>query len=177
MMKQFEFAIIASGKDFDDDNFLDAVYEAGCEDATLSLQKGVIIADFSRIAVSFSSAIASACNQLLSTGLKIERVEPDHLVSISEIAERSALSRQAISLFSKGQRGKGFPGPIAKVTSNHPLWDWYQVAHWLCEAGHIAREEVIYARVVKEANIVLGSNDLLNDGFAERLELIETAAA
>ena len=176
-MKQFEFAIIVSGKDFDDDAFLDAVYEAGCEDATLSLQKGVIIAEFSRESVSFSSAIASACHQLLSTGVKIERVEPDHLVTISEIAERSALSRQAISLYSKGKRGEGFPGPIAKVTSSHPLWDWYQVAHWLCEAGHIAREEVVYARVLKEANVVLESNDVLHDGFAERLEQIELAAA
>lgn len=176
-MKIFEFAIIASGKDFEDDAFLDAVYEAGCEDATLSLQKGVIIADFSREAISFSSAIATACNQLLKAGVKIERVEPDHLVSISEIAERSALSRQAISLYSKGKRGKKFPGPIAKVTSSHPLWDWYQVAHWLCEAGHIAREEVVYARVLKEANIVLEANDVSHDGFAERLEQIELAAA
>ena len=176
-MKRFEFAIIATGRNFDDDAFLDAAFEAGCGDATLSFQKGVIIAEFARESASFSSAIASACYQLLDTGVTLERIEPDHLVSISEIAERSALTRQAISLYSKGDRGQGFPGPIAKVTSNHPLWDWYQVARWLCEAGHLAKEEVIRARVLKEANIVLESQAVLRDGFAKRLEEIERAAA
>lgn len=119
-MKTFEFTIIASGLGLDD-AYEDALFEAGCGDATLSFQKGVLIAEFDRASVSFSNAVATACHDIKSAGWKVERIEPDHLVSLSEIAERSKLSRQAISLYVKGERLDGFPAPTAKVTSKHPL--------------------------------------------------------
>jgi hypothetical protein len=173
-MKTFEFSIIASGFDSDYD-YEDALFEAGCDDATLSFQKGVLIAEFDREAVSFSSAVASACLAVKSAGWKVERVEPDHLVSLSEIAERSKLSKQAISLYIKGERLAGFPSPTAKITSKHPLWDWQEVADWLYQQNHIAMEEVVRARIVKEANTYLASHDVAQDGFMRRLELCEAA--
>lgn len=169
-MKTFEFAIIISGRDIEDDNFMDAIFEAGCDDATLSFQKGVIIAEFSRESVSFSSAVAHACTQLNKSGATIERVEPDHLVSLSEIAERSSLTRQAISLYAKGSRLDGFPGPSAKVTSKHPLWDWYEVAFWLHSRNHIGREMVVQAQVVKEVNVHLGTISTPMGGLVKRLD-------
>jgi transcriptional regulator with XRE-family HTH domain len=171
-MRNFEFTIIASGFGLDE-NFEDALFEAGCDDATLSFQKGVLIAEFDREAVTFSNAVASAVANIRAAGWKVERVEPDHLVSISEIAERSKLSRQAISLYVKGERLEGFPSPSAKVTSKHPLWDWYEVAHWLHKQNHIDREIVIEARIVKEANVCIAANDIEHDGFYRRLESCE----
>jgi len=173
-MKTFEFTIIASG--FDGDTpYEDALFESGCDDATLSVQKGVLIAEFHRAAVSFASAVSSACAAIMTAGLKVERVEPDHLVSLSEIAERGGLSRQAIHLYVKGDRGHGFPHPVAKVTSKHPLWDWCEVADWLCHKNLLGIEEVIQARVVKEANVIVSSTDIDHSTFAHRLELLETA--
>ena len=52
---------------------------------------------------------------MLRAGAKVERIEPDHLVSLSEIAERSGLTRQAISLYTRAERGENFPGH-----SDHP---------------------------------------------------------
>jgi len=174
-MKNFEFTIIASGFDLHS-NYEDALFEAGCSDATISIQKGVMIAEFDREAVSFSRAVASACQNVHTAGFHVDRVEPDHLVSLSEIAERANLSRQAISLYIKGERSSGFPTPAAKVTSKHPLWDWHEVASWLHEKNFVEREVVIQAQIVKEANICIASSEIPHDGFFARLEKCEAGA-
>ena len=173
-MKNHEFAIIASAFD-PEGNYEDALFEAGCDDATISLQKGVLIIEFDREAVSFSRAVASACSDVEKAGLTIERIEPDHLVNLTEIADRAKMSRQAISLYAKGDRGEGFPSPAAKVTSKHPLWDWQEVADWLYNKNLIGIDEVVQARVVKEANIHIASKSVAHDGFLERLEQAEAA--
>ncbi len=172
-MKTHEFTIIASGLDHEADDFEDRFFEAGCDDATLSFQKGVIIVEFSREAVSFSKAVASAYEDVLRTGAHVERVEPDHLVSLSEIAERAGMTRQAISLYTRGERSSEFPYPAAKVTSKHPLWDWYEVSEWLFKNERIDREEVVRAKIVKEANLHLETNDATADNFTRRLEALE----
>ena len=174
MMKTFEFTVIASGFDVDG-NYEDALFEAGCDDATISIQKGLLIAEFDREAVTFSRAVASAVRAVHGAGLQVERIEPDHLVSLAEIADRSNLSRQAISLYARGERAAGFPAPTAKVTSKHPLWDWHEVADWLFQKSYIGRDAVVQARVVKEANIHIASAEVAHDGFMARLEECEAA--
>ena len=151
-MKTHEFTIVASGLDPDMEGYEDRFFEAGCDDATLSFQKGVIIAAFAREAVSFSKAVSSAYEDVMRTGAKVERVEPDYLVSLSDIAQRSGLTRQAISLYARAERGAEFPNPVARVTSNSPLWDWLEVTEWLHAHAKIDREAVVAARIVKEAN-------------------------
>jgi len=174
-MKTHEFTIVASGLDPEADGYEDRFFEAGCDDATLSFQKGVIIAEFARKAVSFSKAVANAYEDMLKTGVKIERVEPDYLVSLSDIAERSGLTRQAISLYTKAERGSSFPNPVARVTSNSPLWDWLEVTEWLHALSKIDREAVVEARIVKEANRFIERHEGEPDGFAKRLALLEAA--
>ncbi|BBB14017.1 helix-turn-helix transcriptional regulator [Sphingopyxis sp. FD7] len=174
-MKTHEFTIVASGLDPEMEGYEDRFFEAGCDDATLSFQKGVIIAEFAREAVSFSKAVASAYEDILKTGAKVERVEPDYLVSLSDIAERSGLTRQAISLYTKAERGSGFPNPVARVTSNSPLWDWLEVTEWLHAQSRIDREAVVEARIVKEANRFLELHDGQPDNFMRRLEMLEPA--
>ncbi len=172
-MKTHEFSIIASGLDPEMEGHEDRFFEEGCDDATLSFQKGVIIAEFAREAVSFSKAVASAYEDILKTGAKVERVEPDYLVSLSDIAERSGLTRQAISLYTKAERGSGFPNPVARVTSNSPLWDWLEVTEWLHAQSRIDHEAVVNARIVKAANRFLESNSDPRENFTRRLESLE----
>ena len=59
-------------------------------------------------------------------GARVERIEPDHLVSMADIARRAGLTRAAISLYAKGMRAQEFPAPVARVTSEIPLWDWWR---------------------------------------------------
>jgi predicted DNA-binding transcriptional regulator AlpA len=154
-MKTFEFSIVASGLDPEAEDFADRFYEAGCDDATISFQKGHIILDFARDAGAVDAAICSAIECVEKAGAHVDRVEPDPLVNLSDIASRTGLTRQAISHYSKGNRGAHFPAPVARVTSDAPLWDWASVAKWLYENDKLARDAAIEAEAVRVANVAI----------------------
>ncbi|MBI5128979.1 MAG: hypothetical protein HZA66_06025 [Rhodopseudomonas palustris] len=166
-MKAFEFSVIASGLDPESADFADRFFLAGCDDATISFQKGRIIVDFTREAPSIGEAIASALESVRAAGATVDRIEPDPLVSLSDIAARSGLTRAAITQYAKGQRGKNFPAPIARVTSDSPLWDWAVVAKWLYGNSKLSRDDAIAAEAVRLANITAASPD---PGFRDTLE-------
>jgi hypothetical protein len=152
MVKAFEFSIIASGLDPEAEGFADRFFEAGCDDATISFQKGHIILDFARDAESLEEAIASATGAVNKAGAKVDRVEPDPLVSLSDMAARAGLSRAAMTNYAKGARGQNFPAPVARVTSESPLWDWATVAKWMYQNDKLDLAEAIAAETVKHAN-------------------------
>lgn len=158
-MKMHEFSLVASGLDPEAADFEARFYEAGCDDATISFQKGHVILDFAREAESLDVAIASAVEDATAAGARVERVEPDPLVSLAEIAARTGMSRAAMTQYSKGRRGEGFPAPVARVTSDSPLWDWASVARWLFHRRRLTREAAVEAAIVKEANEAIVSGE------------------
>lgn len=151
-MQEYEFSIIATGLDPADDDFADRFFEAGCDDALVGFQRGVIVADFVREAEALEDAIASAIEAVCSAGATVLRVEPDHLVNLSDIADRSSLTRQAVALYASGKRGEGFPAPSVCVTTDHPLYDWREVARWLVAHGKLNEVEVERADTIKRFN-------------------------
>jgi hypothetical protein len=169
-MKVHEFTIIASGLHPDSADLANLFYEAGCCDASISFQKGVIILEFEREGASFSAAIISAFTDVTKAGAKVERFEPDYLVSLADIAKRSGLTRSALTHYHKGDRAKNFPTPVARVTSESPLWDWHEVTAWLWGNKKIDHHQVVQARVMKEANVVIGTHGIHPDGFMRRME-------
>jgi predicted DNA-binding transcriptional regulator AlpA len=172
MMKTFEFSIIASGIDPDADDFGDRFSDAGCNDALVAYQKGHVILDFAREANSIAEAVASAIENVRAAGAAVDRIEPDPLVSLADIAERAGLTRAAITNYFKGSRGKNFPAPIAKVTSDSPLWDWAEVAHWMASNQKVPVETSIEACVLKEANAAVSAGGVGPDDshLADRLK-------
>jgi hypothetical protein len=74
------------------------------------------------------------------------------LVSLADISSRTGLSRSAMTHYSKGARAKNFPAPVARVTSESPLWDWATVAKWMYENDKIDLDSALAAETVKEAN-------------------------
>jgi predicted DNA-binding transcriptional regulator AlpA len=89
----------------------------------------------------------------------VDRVEPDPLVSLADIASRTGLTRAAITQYSKGQRGENFPAPVARVTSETSLYDWAEVARWLFQHQKLSREQAIKAEAVKIANRVICADE------------------
>jgi hypothetical protein len=83
------------------------------------------------------------------------------------------LSRQAISLYAKGERGADFPPPAVKIMSGHPLWDWGRVAEWLYARSLISEDVVVEARIIREANALLMVPHLDADALAARLAKLE----
>lgn len=169
-----EFTIIASGLDPAAPDFEQRFYDGGCDDATLAFQKGYIIVDFAREALSVEAAVASAIRDVRATGARVDRVEPDPLVSLADIAERTGLTRAAMTQYAKGQRGTGFPAPIARVTSESPLWDWATVARWLLARKKVDAGQAHEASVIKAANEELDRGLIPTEGaLRERVRQLE----
>ena len=130
------FTLLLRGPDVLTDEHLDALYEAGCDDALFGERDGAQYAAFDRHARSFGDALRSAINAVTAAveGLSVVRIEPDDLVSMAAIAQRAGRSRESIRLLSTGQRGPGgFPSPVAYADQRTRLWHWPDVARWLTE--------------------------------------------
>lgn len=172
-MSSFAFTIIASGLDTEADDFEQRFFDAGCDDATISVQKGAIVLEFTREARNFAHALVSAVRAVYTTGAKVEHIEPDYLVSLSEIAVRADVSKAAISLYAKGLRGAGFPAPVARITTESPLWDWFEVARWMYKKRSLSLSAVVEARMVRDANFALihpeGFEGFFSKKFREQL--------
>lgn len=149
-MPEYSFTLVIDG---DVDARLDNLFEAGCDDATFGSVDGVQYADFDRTAATFVEAVASAISAIESVpGLSVVRVEPDDLVTASEIAERLGRTRESIRLLIAGKRGPGgFPAPISHLRSRSRLWRWADVAAW---AGQDA-DTVQRARLVAAINAAI----------------------
>ena len=72
------FTLIVDGPDLQDDTLIDAVFEAGCDDAAISRTGGVQYVDFDREAASLDQAILTAVTDL-------ERIDGVALVRIAAI--------------------------------------------------------------------------------------------
>lgn len=154
-MKTFEFSVVASGLDPQADDFEARFYGNGCDDALVSFQNGHVVVDFARTAETFDQAMASALENVAATGARIDRIEPDPLVSLSDIAKRANMTRAAISNYHRRQRGEAFPAPSARITSDSPLWDWAVVAKWLADGGRLPRAKAVEAELVRQANLAV----------------------
>lgn len=154
-MKTHRLTIVASGLPVEDHAYAERLFEAGCDDATVSLQKGRCVVEFEREATSFEEALESAIHDVRAAGATIERIEPDHLVNASDIAARSGITRAAVSLYAGGKRGEGFPAPIARITTDSPLWDWAEVAEWLVREKQADANIAHEARMIRKANRVI----------------------
>ncbi len=75
-MYEHEFTLILAG-DLEDEATLDALFEAGCDDATFGRVNGVDRAHFVRQAPSIDDAARSAIESVESVpGVRVVRVEP-----------------------------------------------------------------------------------------------------
>lgn len=132
-MTTYNFTLIIEGGDLQSAEAQDALYEAGCDDATFGLVDGVQYAEFDREADSFGQALASAMLGVRGAvpAAKIVHIEPDELVTMAEIAERLGRSRESIRLLVAGERGTGdFPAPVSHVRTRTRLWSWPEVMRW-----------------------------------------------
>jgi len=167
-MNIYAFTIIASGLDTETDDFEEKFLEAGCDDATISIQKGAIVLEFTREARNFAHALVSAVKSVRAAGAKVEHIEPDYLVSLSEIASRAEVSKASISLYAKGQRAEGFPAPVARITTESPLWDWFEVARWMYRRKSLSLNVVVEAKMVRQANLALMQPEGFEAVFAKK---------
>jgi hypothetical protein len=136
-MPTFDFTLVIEGSDVLSARSLDALFEAGCDDATFGEVDGVQHGDFSRKAASLEEAITGAITAVERAvpGAAVTRVEPDDLVTAAEIAERLSRSRESVRLLVSAERGPGsFPAPVSHLKARGRLWRWTEVAIWARDA-------------------------------------------
>lgn len=128
------FTLFIEGLDVTSDSQIDALHEAGCDDATFGSRDGVAYAIFDREARRFSDALRGAMADVLRAlpEARITRIEPDDLVTMATIARRCGRTRESIRLLANEARGPGgFPPPVAYVDDRTRLWHWPDVARWV----------------------------------------------
>ena len=153
--RQYDFALIFDGISELTSAVEDALFQAGCDDATVSMQHGRLYIEFSRSAGSLEDAIIGAIRDVRKAdiGAEVLRVDECNLVTASEIARRMGRSRQLVHQYMNGTRGPGgFPPPECHLTDHAPLWAWCAVSYWLVENNLLRPEESWNAEVVEAIN-------------------------
>lgn len=169
-MTSYEFALKLNREVTDEE--IDALYEAGCGDAAIETGPLGAVAHFSREAPSLAEAIAAAARDIDKVpGLRAVGVQCDNMVTMLDIATRTGVSREAVRLWTTGQRGPGgFPKPLLVTTGGEKLWDWEHVALWLerhqrLTVGVVNHAEMalrdVRIRIMLTANRVLAARDAL----------------
>src|SRR5690349_2496048 len=126
-MRKYKFILNFRLPNTDDnpDDYLDALYEAGCDDASVGTgSHGMIGFDFTRSAVSAEDALYSAISDVRKAipGATLVDAGPD-LVSLTDIADIVGCSRQNMRKYAMGEVksvNAFFPEPV--FTGAPSLW-------------------------------------------------------
>ncbi|HFZ8994287.1 TPA: helix-turn-helix transcriptional regulator [Citrobacter freundii] len=159
-MPLFNFTLTLSGVTSSTPGLEDTLHSAGCDDALTCFYGTAVYLEFDRERETLEQAILSAITDIESAATLNARVESvdSTLVGLSDIAELTGLSRQAISLLKDGARGAGqFPGPVQRVKGSSPLWRWQTIVDWLVSQRRISRQSPIiaHARTLDSLNLAL----------------------
>jgi hypothetical protein len=132
-----EAALVVRHVDLDDEATLERIAEHLSDLAWASadgLVTATLVIDATRDAACSVVDAAHRISHVL-TDAHVERVH-EELVSVSDIAQRTGFSREAVRLWTKGGRGPGdFPPPRACVGGGQRgptrVWGWAEVSAWL----------------------------------------------
>jgi hypothetical protein len=155
---EHDFILLLTGANELTQELEDKLFDAGCDDATLSLRSGRIYLSFTRSAPSLREAILSAIQNVDSAnaGVQVFRVDDCNLVTQADIARRIGRSRSLVNQYISGARGPGrFPAPVCGLSDETPLWQWCEVAYWLRQNDMIGEEAMRDARDTAMINIAL----------------------
>ena len=132
-MPIFTFTLIVEGPDLQTDEFAEALFEAGCDDALVGRIDGIQYLDFDRDAASLEEAVLSSINDLERIeNVNVARIADAGLVSMADIASRTGRTRESVRLLVTGERGPGgFPAPVTDPRGRYRLWRAAEVEHWL----------------------------------------------
>ena len=134
-MKEFEFTLKFKLPDTNSDPeaYLDALYDAGCDDALIGIgKKGHIALDFDREGEDSIEAMKSAIEDVYKAipDAIFESASPD-VVNLSDIADSIGVKRQYLQKIYK-EYFDSFPEPLysGKQIS---LWHMHSVMHFFIE--------------------------------------------
>lgn len=175
-MTEFEFRLFCRSVNTADEAFLDRLYEGGCGDATVFFKDGYACLEFARRAASAEHAILSAIADFerAASGACIERVEPEDLASLSEIARRVGVTRASLQKYARGDSkvGQDFPAPVQNLSlPRRELFSTAQVMEWMRRKRRAAvpTDTLDLFRAVAEINRALEMRRAADDARIGRI--------
>lgn len=157
LVNSYEFTLRFSLPDREDnpERYLDALYEAGCDDASVGVgQHGMIGLDFNRSAHSAEAAIRSAIKNVVDAipGATLVQAGPD-LVGLTEMAEIFGFSRQNMRKYATGQSGAREAFPLPTISGDPSLWHLAEIVAWLRQHTTIQPSQALFEVSKAAANI------------------------
>ena len=155
---EHDFVLVLSGITELTPEVQDALFEAGCDDATISVRSGRVYLSFSRNNRSLKDAVLAAIQDVkrAKVGADVLRIDVCNLVTQADIARKIGRSRQLVHQYIVGIRGPGsFPAPACNITDGVPLWFWCEVAYWLRQNDMISHDAATEAQEVALINAIL----------------------
>jgi hypothetical protein len=136
---EFMLSFTLPHRDDEPEHYLDALYEAGCDDASVGVGRhGMIGLDFTRQAESAEAALGSAIRDVCQAipGATLVQAGPD-LVGLTDMAAIFGFSRQNMRKYATGQAAtrEAFPPPT--VSGDPSLWHLAEIAAWLRQNTNI----------------------------------------
>lgn len=156
--REHEFTLVLDGVHELNAEVETALFDAGCDDATISMRARRMFLTFCRTAPSLKDAIISALRAVADAniGARVLRVDECDLVTQADIGRRIGRTRQLVYQYIMGLRGPGdFPPPACEISTGSPLWYWCEVARWLWE------NDMIHESVMRDAEEVDVINSVL----------------
>lgn len=145
--------IFALSEPFDDpDDIVNALFEAGCDDAIIGVGKRDRIAlSFARDAANAGQAIASAAREVRDAldGAELIEAKPD-LVNLSDMAEILGYTRQNMQKYAANA---GAPFPFPAHVGAPDVWHLYDVLLWLRDEKGVAMEESLVETSLAAAEV------------------------
>ena len=157
-MSTHHFTLIVDGPDLQGDAVIDALYEAGCDDALIGRTDGIQYVEFDREASGLVDAVTSAVADIERVdGVKVVRIADAGLVSMADVAARTGRTREGVRLLVTGARGPGgFPPPVTDPRGRYRLWRWSDVERWLAASlGEAAATEEDHVLAAINASLEL----------------------
>ena len=148
-MNNYEFTLILDEIDLTHPQYEDAFFDAGCDDAILSIKDQTPYITFDREAKSAELAICGAIRDVEKTGAKVLSINEAGPVTMSEAATMADVSKALLGMYSVGKRGAGgFPAPVhvGKTT----IWMWIAIARWLNASGKLSQQKMDVAEYANE---------------------------
>lgn len=143
----YDFTLALTGADKITTDLENALYEHGCDDATLSQSHQRLWLDVTREACSFEEAVLAAVQDVRRVGaaiglpLDVVAIDVCPLITQAGMARRLGCSRQYVGqLVAAGRKGRAFPAAECHLQEGMPLWRWALVASWLAEEGMLKQQ-------------------------------------
>lgn len=174
-MSEYEFTLKFRLPDVDADpeQFIDALAEAGCDDAAIGIgQRGRIALDFTREANTALDAIASAVQAVKQAipGVQLVEASPD-FVGLTDVADLVGCTRQNIR---KLMISNPATFPVAVHEGSQSLWHLGPVLAWFSETQKrsIDRSLIEISEVTMKVNIANEARRLRGAGLDQELEAL-----